>query len=69
VSEFVDRIAAGPSVALRTSKRLFRHGPTRSVEEAIEAEADAQAAVFDTRDHAEGVAAFRDGREPEFEGR
>jgi len=25
--------------------------------------------VFDTRDHAEGVAAFRDGREPEFEGR
>lgn len=64
----VSRIADGPAVALRTSKRLLRNGPERSLAAAIDAEAGAQAAVFDSADHAEGVAAFTEGREPEFTG-
>lgn len=67
-AEFVGRIAAGPTVALRTSKRLLRRGPEGTLATAIEHEADAQAAVFESADHAEGVAAFAEGRSPEFEG-
>lgn len=66
---FIAEIAEGPSVALRTSKRLLRHGPDGSLAAAIENEAAAQAAVFDSADHAEGVEAFTEKREPEFEGR
>lgn len=65
---FVEQVASGPTVALRTSKRLLRHGRTASLSEAIEHEAVAQGTVFDSADHAEGVAAFRESREPEFEG-
>lgn len=67
VETFVGRIADGPSVALRTSKRLLRTTHA-SMREAVEHEASAQAAVFDSADHAEGVAAFRDDRQPEFSG-
>jgi len=65
---FVEQIASGPTVALRTSKRLLRHGRTASLSEAIEHEAVAQGTVFDSADHAEGVSAFRESRDAEFEG-
>lgn len=67
-AELVERIASGPTVALRTSKRLLR-SEFDSIGEAIEHEAGAQAAVLESRDHAEGVAAFTEKRDPEFEGR
>ncbi|SHH24442.1 enoyl-CoA hydratase/isomerase family protein [Halobaculum gomorrense] len=67
-SMLVERIASGPTVALRTSKRLLR-SEFATLGEAIEHEAGAQAAVFDTHDHAEGVSAFTEKRQPEFEGR
>lgn len=65
---FVSTVAEGPTVALTTSKRLLRHGRESSLAAAIEHEAAAQATVFDTADHDEGVAAFREKREPEFRG-
>ena len=63
----IDRVASGPSVALRTSKRLLRtdHDSMRA---AVASEASAQAAVFDSADHAEGVEAFTENRDPEFTG-
>lgn len=64
----VETVAEGPTVALRTSKRLLRHGRRSSLSEAVEHEAAAAANVFDTADHAEGVAAFRESRDPEFSG-
>lgn len=68
VSMLVDRIASGPTVALRTSKRLLR-SEFATLGEAIEHEAGAQAAVLESEDHAEGVDAFTGKRSPEFEGR
>ena len=66
---FVDRIATGPTVALRTSKKLIEQGFDGSLRDAQDNEAAAQAAVFRTHDHEEGATAFMEGREPEFEGR
>ncbi len=67
--EFIEPIATGPTVALRHSKKLVEQGFTASLKDALDNEAAAQAAVFDTRDHEEGATAFMEGREPEFEGR
>lgn len=69
VSSFVESIASGPTVALRNSKRLIRQGLESTLEQAINNEASAQAAVFETADHEEGVEAFMERRAPEFEGR
>jgi len=67
--EFVESIATGPTVALRTSKKLIEQGFDGSLRDAQDNEAAAQAAVFRTHDHEEGATAFMEGREPEFEGR
>ena len=66
---FVERIATGPTVALRTSKKLVDQGTNQSLRDAQDNEAAAQAAVFETHDHEEGATAFMEGRDPEFEGR
>lgn len=67
--EFIEPIATGPTIALRTSKQLIEQGFDVSLKDALHNEAAAQAAVFATRDHEEGATAFMDGRPPEFEGR
>ena len=66
---FIEPIATGPTVALRHSKKLIEQGVTASLRDALDNEAAAQAAVFDTHDHEEGATAFMEGREPDFEGR
>lgn len=67
--QVVERIASGPTVALKASKRLLENGRDSSLAAALENEAMAQAYVFETDDHTEGVEAFREKREPEFHGR
>ncbi|MFC7133768.1 MULTISPECIES: enoyl-CoA hydratase/isomerase family protein [Salinibaculum] len=67
--DLVADIASGPTVALEASKRLLEAGPTRDIDAAIEAEADALAETIASEDHSEGAYAFAEGREPEFEGR
>ena len=67
--EFVERVATGPTVALRHAKRLLGEGLDKSVQRAMSDEATAQGIVFETDDHEEGVAAFLEDREPAFEGR
>ncbi|RJT01159.1 enoyl-CoA hydratase/isomerase family protein [Halococcus sp. IIIV-5B] len=67
--EFVEEIATGPTVALKTSKRLVGQGFESSLDQAMENEAAAQAAVFETHDHREGAESFMGREEPDFEGR
>ena len=69
VGAFVDRVASGPTVALRHSKRLLSEGTHKSVDRAMADEAAAQGIVFQSDDHEAGVRAFLDRRDPEFEGR
>lgn len=67
--EFVRTVADGPTVALGLSLRNIDRADRRTVEEAIEAESEAQVFAGQTHDHEEGVAAFQEKREADFEGR
>lgn len=67
--EFVRTVADGPTVALEFTLRNIDRADSRTLEEAIEAESEAQVFASETRDHQEGVAAFQENRDPEFEGR
>lgn len=69
VAEKAEELAAGPTVAFGETKRAMLRGSHVSIEDALEREALAQAKAFETDDKEEGVAAFLEGREPEFEGR
>lgn len=69
VDALVQEIASGPTIALRHAKRLLDEGSTKSFDQAITDEWTAQAIVFETEDHEEGVTAFLEDREPQFQGR
>ncbi len=69
VRELAEQIATGPTVALRQTKHLLGSGLEKSLDAALHDEAVAQGLVFESDDHREGVEAFFEGREPEFEGR
>lgn len=68
-NELIERIASGPTVALRHSKRLLETGLQKSIEEALQDETANQGMIFETDDHREGVNAFLEDRDPEYEGR
>lgn len=68
-AEIVAEIATGPTVGLQISKRLLRQNANKSLTEALDDEATAQALALGTRDHQEGASAFMEGRDAEFEGR
>jgi 2-(1,2-epoxy-1,2-dihydrophenyl)acetyl-CoA isomerase len=64
-----DRLAAMPTVALGRIKHSLYSSCERSVETALEAEAEGQTFCGYTQDHKEGVTAFFEKREARFTGR
>jgi 2-(1,2-epoxy-1,2-dihydrophenyl)acetyl-CoA isomerase len=69
VTDWADRLAAGPPVALSLTKRLLTNSFNVSMDEALEAEGMAQSVNSATEDTAEAIRAFLEKRDPKFTGR
>ncbi len=63
------RLAAAPPIAIQMTKRLLTNSLSSTLDEALENEGMAQTVNFGTRDTAEAIVAWQEGREPRFEGR
>jgi 2-(1,2-epoxy-1,2-dihydrophenyl)acetyl-CoA isomerase len=62
------RFAVGPTQAYQRIKAVFNAEPEQTLAEQLAIETDSQAVLGDTKDFAEGVAAFRSKRAPNFSG-
>jgi 2-(1,2-epoxy-1,2-dihydrophenyl)acetyl-CoA isomerase len=63
------RLASGPTGAIGLTKRLVNAAEEATLTEGLAVEAALQEVAGRSADHAEGVAAFAEKREPEFGGR
>jgi len=68
VADMAARIAAGPPIALASTKRLLNNASSISLFQALEAEGLSQALNFSTADTNEALAAFVEKRDPVFKG-
>lgn len=68
-NELARRLASGPTKALGYAKRLISAVENDELAESLSREADLQELAGRSADHAEGVDAFTQKREPLFEGR
>jgi enoyl-CoA hydratase/carnithine racemase len=68
VAELATRLADGPPLAQSLTKRLLDNSAQLTLPQALEAEAQAQIVNFGTKDTAEAMLAFVEGREPRFRG-
>lgn len=62
------QLAEGPSFALAMTKAMLHQEWSMGLEDALDAEAQAQAVCMATRDFQRGYAAFVEKRQPEFQG-
>jgi len=69
VAAVVERIAAGPPLALSMTKRMLDNASASSLAQALETEAIAQNVNLGTKDMVEAFVAFREKRPPVFQGR
>ncbi|HET9416639.1 MAG TPA: enoyl-CoA hydratase-related protein [Candidatus Limnocylindria bacterium] len=67
--EVAARLAAGPTRGLALTKRLLADAEDATLVASLTAEAALQDLAGRTEDHAEGVAAFAEKRDPRFHGR
>ncbi|RME80982.1 MAG: 2-(1,2-epoxy-1,2-dihydrophenyl)acetyl-CoA isomerase [Caldilineae bacterium] len=69
VAELAQHLAAGPTRGIGLTKRVLHKTASLSLAEALEYEALVQDIAVNTNDHREGVAAFLQKRQPQFQGR
>ena len=69
VATWATQLAHGPALALAACKSLLDQSYSVSLSEAVEAEARAQVASFESSDAAEALTAFMEKRPPVFRGR
>jgi 2-(1,2-epoxy-1,2-dihydrophenyl)acetyl-CoA isomerase len=69
VGELVETLATSATVALGLTKRCINRAQESSLRSAMDAEASALELTSRTGDFREGLAAFTEGRKPDFEGR
>ncbi len=63
------RLAAGPTRSYANSKRMLNNSLMRIMDEQLDLEADTQGEMTRTGDFLEGISAFVEKREPNFQGR
>ena len=68
-NELVDRLAAGPTVAMGLTKWLLHQGEVHALDAHLADEAFALELSSRSEDFREGLAAFREKRDPRFTGR
>lgn len=68
-TDWAQELAGRPTRALGLTKKALYYAMSHSLPEAIEREAELQREASATADHREGVEAFLQKREPQFEGR
>jgi enoyl-CoA hydratase/carnithine racemase len=68
-TELARRLARGPGLALAMTKRLLVNEAGMDLDSALEQEAQAQALLLRAHDHRAFYEAWREKREPRFEGR
>jgi 2-(1,2-epoxy-1,2-dihydrophenyl)acetyl-CoA isomerase len=69
VASVAARLASMPTVAIGETKALLQASGASTLQQALDAEARAQARMAQTDDHLEGVMAFAEKRDPKFQGR
>ncbi|ELY61945.1 3-hydroxyacyl-CoA dehydrogenase/enoyl-CoA hydratase family protein [Natronococcus jeotgali] len=68
VDSVLSDLVSGPPIALKAAKRVINDGQEASLDAALTMEKQAFALLSTTDDMFEGVTAFRQNREPQFEG-
>lgn len=63
------KIASGPQVAIRMTKRAVKYSRNMSLEQSLDLISSHYAVIKETEDHIEAVKAFKDKRTPKFKGR
>lgn len=69
VGELANKLAHGPTRAYGLSKRAINRATLALLKDALEYEAELQEIAGRTEDHAEGLGAFLEKREPKFRGK
>jgi 2-(1,2-epoxy-1,2-dihydrophenyl)acetyl-CoA isomerase len=69
VTEIVEQLATGPTVALGLTKWMLQAGSSASLDDHLRNEAFALELSSRSEDFREGLAAFKEKRPPRFEGR
>ncbi|WP_440008897.1 3-hydroxyacyl-CoA dehydrogenase/enoyl-CoA hydratase family protein [Halomicrococcus sp. SG-WS-1] len=68
VAEFVDDLVSGPPIALKVAKTVMNEGGEVALDAGLAMESQGFGLLMGTEDVREGTAAFREDRDPEFEG-
>jgi 2-(1,2-epoxy-1,2-dihydrophenyl)acetyl-CoA isomerase len=63
------KLSRAPTYSLGTTKRLIRSSFGTSLEDSLDREREAQRFCGVSRDYGEGVSAFKEKREPRFDGK